>query len=189
MSLLLISSTRILQNGKDYSSSIIRQYSCLYFANFIPQRLVRRDVSVHIDRHGSSASEGKLLSAATVSAHQLNQHCVSAVRPFDTANITSPQLGAPEHRSHQPRPSQPTSLCLILMLSFPMFRGFSSAFFPAGFPKSTLLTFPVSNNPFMHPAQYILDVPLSSTYKTIYTDACKRHYTIPVFTTIVPVQI
>jgi hypothetical protein len=69
MLLLLILATTVLHNGKDNMSSIIRQYKCLHFANFIPQLLVRTDISAHIDRPGSSASEGKLLSTAMVSAH------------------------------------------------------------------------------------------------------------------------
>ena len=58
-----------VKKRKRFTSSIIRQYKCLHFANFIPQRLVRTDISARIDRHGSSASEDKLLSAVTVSAH------------------------------------------------------------------------------------------------------------------------
>ena len=61
MLVLLISATTVLHNGKDITSSTIRQYKCLHFANFIPQRLVGTDISALIDRHGSSASEGKLL--------------------------------------------------------------------------------------------------------------------------------
>jgi hypothetical protein len=68
MLVLLISAKKVLHNGKYITSSIIRHYKCLHFANFIPQRLARTDISARIDRHGSSANEGILLSAATVSA-------------------------------------------------------------------------------------------------------------------------
>jgi hypothetical protein len=61
MLVLLISITTVLHNGKDIMSSIIHQYKCLHFANFIPRPLVTTDISARIDRHGSSASEGKLL--------------------------------------------------------------------------------------------------------------------------------